>query len=152
MLRLTEELSKLPDVECWTVLKSGGELSPRFAEFAPTVDLHTLNAKGIAWVDAPRTIAARFHEFAPGGVAICNTMATSEFHAAFRDSGVAVLSWIHELPTFIDILGGQSLNHAFGCGQVNTAMTDEERGHTGPFGELTRGLVKGLAAFDHTFL
>ncbi|APW60259.1 glycosyltransferase [Paludisphaera borealis] len=108
LLRLSEELSKLPDVECWTVLRSGGELSEQFAQHAPTFDLQALCAQGVSWSDAPHTIAARFREFSRTGVAICNTMAVSEFHEAFADQNVPVLSWIHELPTFIDILGGKS--------------------------------------------
>lgn len=108
LLRLSEELSKVPDVECWTVLRAGGELTSQFARFAPTLEIHALAGHGIAFSDAPRAIAARFKEFARGGVAICNTMAVSEFHAALGVEGVPVLSWIHELPTFIDILGGDA--------------------------------------------
>ena len=40
-------------------------------------------------------------------MAICNTMAVSGFHAALAERNVPVLSWIHELPTFIDLLGGR---------------------------------------------
>ena len=40
-------------------------------------------------------------------MAVCNTLAVSEFHKAFREDGVEVLSWIHELPTFISLLGGE---------------------------------------------
>ena len=107
LLRLSEELSKIPDVECWTVLKNGGELSSQFARHAPTLDLSALAACGVARPDAPGEIASRFRDFSRKGVAICNTMAVSEFHEAFGAQGVPVLSWIHELPTFIDILGGR---------------------------------------------
>jgi hypothetical protein len=49
-------------------------------------------------------------------------------------------------------LSGQPLRHPFRRDLVTTAMTDKQRRHGGPFGELTQRLVEGLAAFDHTFL
>lgn len=107
LLRLSEELSKIPNVECWTVLKNGGQLSAQFAKHAPTLDLSAMAAQGVARADAPGEIASRFREFSRNGVAICNTMAVSEFHEAFGARDVPVLSWLHELPTFIDILGGR---------------------------------------------
>ena len=55
----------------------------------------------------PSLIAASFHEFSSRGVAVCNTLAVSEFHAAFAARNVPVLSWVHELPTFIESLGGK---------------------------------------------
>ena len=107
LLRLCRELSKLPDVECWVVLKTRGEIAAEFARLAPTLDLASLVDAGIAsWADAPTAIASAFREYARNGAAICNTMAVSEFHEAFDSAGVPVLSWIHELPTFIEILGG----------------------------------------------
>ncbi|WP_337175535.1 glycosyltransferase [Paludisphaera sp.] len=107
LLRLAEELSRLPDVECWVVLRGGGDLEPEFARRAPTVGLWNVVESGVAsWDDAPGEIAARFREYAPDGIAVCNTMAVSEFHRALGREGVPVLSWIHELPTFIGILGG----------------------------------------------
>lgn len=107
LLRLAEELSKVPGVECWVVLRTGGDLAPEFALRAPTLGLWTLVESGVAtWEDAPGEIVSRFREYAPDGIAVCNTMAVSEFHAALKRDGVPVLSWIHELPTFIEILGG----------------------------------------------
>jgi hypothetical protein len=53
-------------------------------------------------------IASAFHELSSRGVAVCNTMAVSEFHKALREERVEVLSWIHEMPTFIALLGGDS--------------------------------------------
>ena len=41
-------------------------------------------------------------------MAVCNTLAVSAFHSAFRAHRVEVLSWIHELPTFIGLLGGDA--------------------------------------------
>jgi len=107
LLRLSEELAKIPEIECWTALKNGGELAPLFAKHAPTVDLATLAATGIARHDGPGVIASRFRESSRNVVAICNTMAVSEFHEALEAANVPVLSWVHELPTFIDILGGR---------------------------------------------
>ena len=72
----------------------------------PTLNVERLVAQGINRHDVPRLIASAFHEFASGGVAVCNTLAVSDFHVAFREHGVDVLSWIHELPTFISLLGG----------------------------------------------
>ena len=108
LLRLAEELGRLPDVECFIVLKQGGELADSFSRLAPTLEVERLVARGTSRDNVPRVIAAAFHEFASGGVAVCNTLAVSEFHAAFREHQVDVLSWIHELPTFISILGGDS--------------------------------------------
>jgi glycosyltransferase involved in cell wall biosynthesis len=106
LLRLAEELGRLPEVECFVVLKHGGELADSFARVAPTLDVERLVARGVNRNDVPRVIAAAFHQFASGGVAVCNTLAVSEFHVAFREHRVNVLAWIHELPTFISLLGG----------------------------------------------
>ncbi|AMV39364.1 glycosyltransferase [Planctomyces sp. SH-PL62] len=107
LLRLCEELSKLPGVECWVVLKTTGELESEFVRRAPTLLLANVVEAGLAtWESAPAVIAERFREYARAGAAVCNTMAVSEFHAALEAADVPVLSWIHELPTFIKILGG----------------------------------------------
>lgn len=107
LLRLAEELSKIPDVECWVVLRTGGDLVPEFARLAPTLGLWEVVEAGLAtWEDAAGEIVDRFREYAPNGIAVCNTMAVSEIHRALDRRGVPVLSWIHELPTFIEILGG----------------------------------------------
>ncbi|WP_165245813.1 glycosyltransferase [Paludisphaera soli] len=107
LLRLCEELSRVPGIECWVVLKTGGDLVAEFARRAPTLVLAKVVEAGIAsWAAAPSVIAERFREYARNGAAVCNTMAVSEFHEAFEAADVPVLSWIHELPTFIEILGG----------------------------------------------
>jgi glycosyltransferase involved in cell wall biosynthesis len=107
LLRLAEELTKLPDVECFIVLQQGGELEESFARVAPTLEVEWLVAQGINRHDVPQTIASAFHEFSSRGMAVCNTLAVSEFHSAFAEQQVEVLSWIHELPTFISMLGGR---------------------------------------------
>ena len=107
LLRLAEELTRLLDVECWVVLKQGGELADSFAHLAPTLEVEWLVAQGVHRHDVPRVIATAFHEFSSRGVAVCNTLAVSEFHTAFAEQKVEVLSWIHELPTFIALLGGE---------------------------------------------
>ncbi len=104
---MARELAVRPDVECWIVLKQGGDLLEAFSAIAPVLEVDDLIAQGISPLDAPRVIAASFHEFSSRGVAICNTIAVSNFHDAFAESNVPVLSWIHELPTFIDTLGGR---------------------------------------------
>ena len=108
LLRLAEELSRLPDVECFIVLQQGGELDGFLRPAAPTLDVEWLVAQGINRHDVPAVISSAFHEFSSRGVAVCNTLAVSEFHEAFREDQVEVLSWIHELPTFIALLGGDS--------------------------------------------
>jgi glycosyltransferase involved in cell wall biosynthesis len=107
LLRLLEELTRLPDIECFVVLKQGGELADSFARLAPTLNLEWLLALGISRHEAPGLLASAFHAYGSRGVAVCNTLAVSEFHAAFREHQVDVLSWIHELPTFIGLLGGE---------------------------------------------
>lgn len=107
LLRLCEELSKLPDFECWMVLKTGGELEDEFAKVVPTLHVGDLVHAGLCpWSDTPWAVASRFREYASDGIAVCNTMAVSHFHEALGAAGTPILSWIHELPTFIDILGG----------------------------------------------
>ena len=108
LLRLAAELVRKPDFECFIVLKKGGELADSFAQLAPTLDVERLVARGMNRHTLPRQIASAFHDFASDGVAVCNTLAVSDFHAAFREHRVDVLSWIHELPTFISLLGGDS--------------------------------------------
>ena len=106
LLRLAEELSRLPDVACWVVLQQGGELADAFARTVPTLEVEWLVALGINRHDAPAVIASSFHQFSSRGIAVCNTLAVRDFHAAFAQEQVDVLSWIHELPTFIELLGG----------------------------------------------
>ncbi len=106
LLRVVEELSKAPGIECFVVLLKGGELADSFARFAPTLEVDWLLSQGLGRHDVPRLIASAFHEFSSRGVAVCNTLAVSPFHAAFAEFHVEVLSWIHELPTFISLLGG----------------------------------------------
>jgi len=107
LLRVARELALRPDVECWIVLKQGGALIESFAAIAPVLEVDDLVAQGVRRDDAPRLIATSFHEFSSRGVAICNTMAVSSFHAALAERNVPVLSWVHELPTFIESLGGR---------------------------------------------
>lgn len=107
LLRVCQELSKLPDFECWMVLKDGGEMEEDFARIAPTLRLEDLVDEGICPLTVtPWEVASRFRAYAPDGMAVCNTMAVSRFHEALAMAGVPVLSWVHELPTFIDLLGG----------------------------------------------
>ncbi len=108
LLRLAEELSKLPDFECWIVLQRGGELEDSFATVAPTLDIERMVEQGVDAHQIPDLIASAFREFSSRGVAVCNTLATSAFHQAFAEQNVSVLSWIHELPTFIESHGGIS--------------------------------------------
>ena len=76
---------------------------------APTLEVEWLLAAGISIdMTRPKAIASAFHEFSSRGVAVCNTLAVSEFHEAFGEQHVEMLSWIHELPTFITLLGGHS--------------------------------------------
>ena len=106
LLRLAEELTRLPDFECFIVLLQGGELEDSFARIAPTLHVDWLVAQGVNRRDVPAAIASAFHDFSSRGVAVCNTLVVSEFHEAFREHQVEVLSWLHELPTFISQLGG----------------------------------------------
>jgi len=106
LLRLAEELSRLPDFECWIVLQQGGELEDSFARLAPTLDIERLVEQGVSLHDIPDLIASTFHDFSSRGIAVCNTLATNAFHEALAERKVPVLSWLHELPTFIESLGG----------------------------------------------
>lgn len=107
LLRLSEGLAKIPGVECWVVLRSGGELAPQFARQAPTLEMATAEASGFDRAGFPAMLASRFREYSRNVIAVCNTMTVSEFHEAFEAAEIPVISWIHELPTFIDILGGR---------------------------------------------
>jgi glycosyltransferase involved in cell wall biosynthesis len=106
LLRLAQALSGSPELECWIVLQTGGELGAEFARVAPTLDASRLAEIGISVADAPGVIASLFRGFTSRGIAICNTIAVSKFHAALADCGIPVLSWIHELPTMVDLFGG----------------------------------------------
>jgi glycosyltransferase involved in cell wall biosynthesis len=134
LLRLAHELSRVPDVECWIVLKQGGELTESFARVAPTLEYEKLIAQGVNRDHATGLIASAFQEYSSRGVAICNTLAVSDFHAAFAERNVAVLSWVHELPTFIASLGGSDAIERIKAGSrkimvpaeaVRTALTTQ---------------------------
>jgi glycosyltransferase involved in cell wall biosynthesis len=107
LLGMARELAANSDVECWIVVNQPGELVESFAGIAPVLEVNDLAAQGISREEAPHRIASAFHDFSSRGIAICNTMAISAFHAALAEQNVPVLAWIHELPTFIDLLGGR---------------------------------------------
>jgi len=106
LLRLAQELTKVPDIDCWIVLRNGGELADSFAQIAPTLEVDELVNQGFPRDDIPGLIASRFRAMASQGMAVCNTMAVSEYHEALAAHNVPVLSWVHELPTFMDFFGG----------------------------------------------
>jgi len=108
LLRLVEELTRLPGLKCFVVLKTAGELADSFARVAPTLELQSLLELGYPRNSLPSLIASRFRALANQGLAVCNTTAVNDFHAAFSTAGVPVLSWIHELPTAIEIHGGRT--------------------------------------------
>jgi glycosyltransferase involved in cell wall biosynthesis len=107
LLRLLRALSELPDVECWVVLQQGGDLADSFARIAPTLEVDALLARGVPGDEVYRLVASAFREFSSWGLAICNTIVVNGFHTAFAEANVPVLSWIHELPTFMELLGGR---------------------------------------------
>ena len=83
-LRLAEELTQFPGVECWIFLLNGGELDDAFARVAPTLDVSALAAHGISLPDIPAELARRFREYSSRGIAICNTMSPQRFSRGLR--------------------------------------------------------------------
>ena len=73
---------------------------------APTLEIEQLLGLGISGSEAPELIASAFRQLSSRGVAVCNTIAVSGFHAALAEQEISVLSWLHELPTFIETWGG----------------------------------------------
>lgn len=106
LLRLAKELTAFPELECWIILKRGGDLRPEFERVAPTLEAGQLLEEGLSELDVPELVAALFRDYASRGIAICNTMAVSEFHEALGEWDIPVLSWIHELPTMVELFGG----------------------------------------------
>ncbi len=109
LLELAERLTRSPDVECWIVLKRGGELADAFARLAPTLDIDALAAQGLNASQMAGIIARRYREYSSRGIAICNTAEVSDFHAAFAEHKTPVLAWVHELGASIAQLGGQAI-------------------------------------------
>ncbi len=109
LLKLAERLTQLPDVDCRIILKKGGELADAFARLAPTLDLGALDAQGPDISHMPGILARAYRDYSSRGIAICNTIAVSEFHPAFSEHKIPVLSWLHELPVSIDQLGGKTI-------------------------------------------
>ncbi len=109
LLGLLTELRKRPDFECWVLLDSGGPLAPEFISLAPTLNLGELMYRCASRQVALETIAALFKSFAARGFAVCNTVATPDINEAFARRGVAVVSWVHELPSSIEAyFGGET--------------------------------------------
>ena len=77
LLKLAERLTRLPDVECWIVLKRGGELADAFARVAPTLDIDALAAQGLSVSQMAGIIARRYRDYSSRGIAICNTAEVS---------------------------------------------------------------------------
>ena len=109
LLKLAKRLTRLPDVECWIVLKRGGELADAFARLAPTLDIDALAAQGLNDSQIAGIIARRYREYSSCGIAICNTAEVSDFHAAFAEQKTPVLAWVHELSVSIAHVGGQAI-------------------------------------------
>ena len=102
-------MTRLPDVECWVVLKRGGELADAFARVAPTLDIDALAAQGMCATQVAETIARRYRDYSSRGIAICNTVEVTDFHLAFAEHKTPVLAWVHELGVSIAHLGGQAI-------------------------------------------
>ena len=109
LVKLAERLSRLPDVECWIVLKRGGELADAFARLAPTLDIDAFAAQGLSVSHVAGIIARRYRDYSSRGIAICNTAEVSDFHVAFAEHKIPVLAWVHELGASIANLGGQAI-------------------------------------------
>ena len=82
LLKVAEQLSRIPDLDCWIVLQKGGELADSFAKIAPTLEVDELVSRGVPPDHVPGLIASRFHEFSKPCIAICNTAVVSAFHPA----------------------------------------------------------------------
>jgi len=109
LLSLVKEMSKRPDFDCRVILNEDGLLAAEFARFAPTVFLHDLQTDGTSRLDALQTLASYVAQEDRRTVAICNTIATSDYIQAFASCNVPVLPWLHELPTSIDEFNGGQL-------------------------------------------
>lgn len=109
LLSLVKEMSKRPDFDCRVILNEHGSLAAEFASFAPTVFLHDLQTGGTSRLDALQTLASYVAQEDRRTVAICNTIATSDYIQAFASCNVPVLPWLHELPTSIDEFSGGQL-------------------------------------------
>jgi glycosyltransferase involved in cell wall biosynthesis len=109
LLKLAERLTRLPDVECWVVLKRGGELADAFARLAPTLDIDALALQGLSVSQKAGIIARRYRDYSSRGIAICNSAEVSDFHVAFAEHKTPVLAWVHELGVSIAHLGGQAI-------------------------------------------
>jgi glycosyltransferase involved in cell wall biosynthesis len=103
---LLAELTKRSEFECWVLLNAGGPLEAEFARHAPTLNLDVLRQQGTGEKITLEVIASLFQRHAVRGFALCNTAATWEINVALARQGVPVVSWLHELPTSIDIYHG----------------------------------------------
>ncbi len=106
LLGLLTELSQRSEFECWVLLNSRGPLESEFKKYAPTLNLDKLTQKGMSRHSALATIASRYQRYASSVFALCNTAATPDINEIFASHGIPVFSWIHELPTSIDVYFG----------------------------------------------
>jgi glycosyltransferase involved in cell wall biosynthesis len=128
LLRVAQELARRPDVEVWSIFQRGGDLIDSFAAVIPTLEIDDLVAEGVNPHDAPLLIATAFHEFSNRGIVICNTTAVTAFHEALAARSVPVLSWIHELPTFVEAFGGRSaINQVKSASRIIIVPSDAVR-------------------------
>ena len=90
------------------MLQQGGELTDAFAQLAPTLEVDWLAALGVNRHDVPAVIASAFRAFIErrsglqhdGGQGLSTVLAERK---------VAVLSWVHELSTFIELPGKDAI-------------------------------------------
>jgi glycosyltransferase involved in cell wall biosynthesis len=104
LLRLMEDLKKRANVNCFALLLKGGALAEEFKQKFQTFCVSDLSGAGWSEKTSLEFIAARLRR-RQDVVALTNTVASGDVAAIFAGRGIDVVSYIHELPTSIEMYG-----------------------------------------------
>jgi glycosyltransferase involved in cell wall biosynthesis len=102
LLQLVETMQKRGDVRCAFILKSDGPLRERFEEIAPTFCANDCATLGWTQERIWNFIARRLRRI-PNLVLLTNTIATADIVEIFANEELRVVSYLHELPTSIQM-------------------------------------------------
>jgi glycosyltransferase involved in cell wall biosynthesis len=128
-LMVLQKIAPERGINLWIVLDRGGDLEPEFAACGPTLTIDHLVDEDYNREQAWRDVLTSFRQFAPEGMALINTAAVPQVHQLCAQAQIPVMSWIHELPSVIDLyLGGyRSFRHVLASSRRIICASDAVR-------------------------
>jgi glycosyltransferase involved in cell wall biosynthesis len=98
ILNILKHFKEACDIQCETVLQTGGHLATEFEEHS-IVDCFNVESKNREEIQKRTTRLVNREKNNKPVLAICNSMETRQIAAAFASHGVPCVSLVHELPS-----------------------------------------------------